>query len=395
MKRSANRILTSHAGSLARPDDLRDMVTAMENGEPYDKAAMNRRLKSAVAQVVQDQVKSGMDIVNDGEFGKGGFSNYARVRLSGLEQRAPEALPQARNITGRDLKEFPEFFAMGAGGVGPPRVGAAPAPAGGANRPVFCVGPVKYIGQEAIRTDIENFKAALQGARVEEAFMPAIAPGTIEHWLWNQHYPSDEAFLYAIADAMHEEYKAIVDAGFILQIDDPDLPDAWQIHPEMTVPQYQRYAEIRVDAINHALRGLPEDRVRLHTCWGSGHGPHRNDIELRDIIQVVLKVKAQCISIEASNPRHEQDYHVWETVKLPAGKILMPGVVGHITNMIEHPELVAERLLRYARLVGRENLIAGTDCGLGTRVAHPSICWAKFRAMREGADIATKQLWGR
>ena len=225
--------------------------------------------------------------------------------------------------------------------------------------------------------------------------MPAIAPGTIEHWLWNEHYPSDEAFLYAIAEAMHEEYKAIVDAGFILQIDDPDLPDAWQIHPEMSVPEYRRYAEVRVDALNHALRDLPTDRVRFHTCWGSGHGPHKNDIDLRHIVDIILKVDAECISIEASNPRHDNDWHVWESVKLPAGKSLMPGVVGHITNMIEHPELVAERLVRYAKLLGRENVIAGTDCGIGTRVAHPSICWAKFEAMAEGAAIATKQLWGR
>ncbi|HLF09394.1 MAG TPA: cobalamin-independent methionine synthase II family protein [Dehalococcoidia bacterium] len=393
MKRSTERILTSHAGSLARPDDLREMIAARDNGRAYDSEALARRLRSAVAEVVQLQVKHGIDIVNDGEFGKGGFSNYARDRLSGLEQRPAESRPAARSITGRDSVEFPEFFTMGAGGFGGPRAGGGGG--GGGNQAVFCVAPVQYIGRDAVKADIANLKAALGGARVEEAFMPAIAPGTIEHWLWNEHYPSDEAFLYAIAEAMHEEYKAIVDAGFILQIDDPDLPDAWQIHPEMSVPEYRRYAEVRVDALNHALRDLPTDRVRFHTCWGSGHGPHKNDIDLRHIVDIILKVDAECISIEASNPRHDNDWHVWENVKLPAGKSLMPGVVGHITNMIEHPELVAERLVRYAKLLGRENVIAGTDCGIGTRVAHPSICWAKFEAMAEGAAIATKQLWGR
>jgi 5-methyltetrahydropteroyltriglutamate--homocysteine methyltransferase len=370
------------------------MIAAKESGEAYDMERLAARLKTAVADVVQDQVRHGIDIVNDGEFGKGGFSNYARTRLSGLEQRPAESRPAARSITGRDSVEFPEFFAMGAGGFGRPP-GAGGGGGGGQNQAVFCVGPVKYIGQNDINLDIENFRAAVAGARIEEAFMPAIAPGTIEHWLWNEHYQSDEAFLFAIAEAMHEEYKAIVDAGFILQIDDPDLPDAWQIHPEMSVHEYRKYAELRVDALNHALKDLPTERIRLHTCWGSGHGPHRNDIELRDIVDIILKVDVQCVSIEASNPRHEQDYHIWEDVKLPEGKILMPGVVGHITNMIEHPQLVAERILRYADLLGRENVIAGTDCGIGTRVAHPSICWAKFDALAEGARIATRELWGR
>jgi len=230
--------------------------------------------------------------------------------------------------------------------------------------------------------------------RVEEAFLPAVAPGTIEHWLRNEYYPSDEAHLYAIADAVHEEYEAIVEAGFVLQIDDPDLADAWQIHPKMSVPEYRRFAELRLDALNHALRTIPPDRVRFHMCWGSYHGPHRYDIPLRDIVDLVLKVRAGAYSIEASNPCHQHEWRVWEDVKLPPGKILVPGVVGHYSDFIEHPELVAERLVTYARLVGRENVIAGTDCGLGTRVGHPSITWAKFQAMAEGARLATKQLWG-
>lgn len=392
MKRSTQRILVSHAGSLARLADLRDLIIANENNEPYDAQKLETRLKESVAQIVRDQVANGIDIVNDGEFGKGGFSQYARVRLSGLEQRDAITLPGARNITGRDQRDFPEFFEMGAGNIGgAPRTGRAPA----TNQPIFCVEALKYIGQDEIRRDIDNFKSALQGVAVEEAFMPAISPGTIEHWLWNEHYPTDEAFLYAVADAMKEEYKAIADAGFILQIEDPDLPDGWQIFPQMTVEEYRRYAAVRVDALNHALADIPQDRVRFHTCWGSGHGPHKNDIPLRHIIDIILNVDAECISIEASNPRHDNDWRVWETVKLPDGKSLMPGVIGHITNMIEDPELVAERIVRYANLVGRENVIAGTDCGIGTRVAHPSICWAKFQAMAEGAEIATKRLWNR
>jgi 5-methyltetrahydropteroyltriglutamate--homocysteine methyltransferase len=218
-------------------------------------------------------------------------------------------------------------------------------------------------------------------------------PGTIEHWLWNDHYKTDEEFLCAIAEVMREEYKLIVDSGLVLQLDDPDLPDGWQMYPAMSVADYRKYAQLRVEALNHALRDLPIDRVRFHTCWGSSHGPHRNDIPLRDIVDLIVSVHAECISIEASNPRHEHDWTVWESVRLPEGKSLMPGVVGHCTDLIEDPELVAFRLERYAKLVGRENVIAGTDCGLGQRVGHPEIAWAKLKASAEGAQIASKKLW--
>lgn len=396
MKRSTDRILVSHAGTLPRPDDLREMMTSGEGD------AFKGRLPSAVAEVARRQAEAGIDIINDGEMGKrGGFSNYVQERLSGLEFReySPGEGPQPRDITGRDRKDFPGFFAGGGGGIARPAAAgaaaSAPARPGGVNRPVFCTGPVTYTGQTAVKTDIDNLRAALASVTVEEAFLPAIAPGTIEHWLWNQHYPDDEAFLFAIADAMHEEYKAITDAGFMLQIDDPDLADGWQMYPEMTVAAYRGYAELRVEAINRALRGIPESSVRLHFCWGSGHGPHKNDIALEHIVDILLKVRAQCYSIEASNPRHAHEWRVWEKVKLPDGKTLMPGVVGHVTDVIEHPELVAERLVRYADLVGRENLIAGTDCGIGSRVGHGEICWAKLEAMAEGARIATKQLWAR
>ena len=379
MKRNTDRILTMHAGSLARPPDLREMVLAKSNGQPYDAAALARRLRSAVAEVVQQQIAVGLDSINDGEFSKTNFTNYARERLSGHEERSAEPGSALARIYGRDVQEFAEYFA-GRGNLG--------------GREVVCTGPLRFRGQAAIQADIDNFKAALQGVQEQEPFLPAVAPGTIEHWMKNEYYQSDEDFLNAIADAMHEEYKAITDAGFLLQIDDPDLADAWQIHGDMSVPEYRQFAELRIDALNYALRDIPEESVRFHMCWGSYHGPHKYDIPLKDIVDLVLKVKAVGYSIEASNPRHEHEWRVWEDVKLPEGKVLIPGVVGHATDFIEHPELVAERLTRYANLVGREHVIAGTDCGLGPRVGHPKIAWAKFQALVEGAQLATQQLWG-
>ncbi|HWP29531.1 MAG TPA: cobalamin-independent methionine synthase II family protein [Chloroflexota bacterium] len=386
MKRSSSRILTTHAGSLPRPDDLRELLAAKGSQQPYDEAALAQRLQTAVADVVRQQHACGIDIVNDGELSKPNFSSYAQERLSGFEVRqwGPGEGPPPVSISGRDRREFPEYFATRGGR----------AVLGTAQRQLFCTAPLRYIGHAAVQADIARLRAALQGVPVEEAFMTAVAPGTIEHWLGNEYYPSDEAFLYAIADAMHEEYKAIVDAGFVLQIDDPDLADAWQIHPDMSVAEYRKYAELRIDALNHALRDLPSDRVRFHVCWGSYHGPHKHDIPLRDIVDLLLKVRAEAYSIEASNPCHEHEWRVWEEVKLPEGKILIPGVVGHYSDFIEHPELIAERLVRYAQLVGRENVIAGTDCGLGGRVGHPTIVWAKFQALAEGARLASRQLWG-
>jgi 5-methyltetrahydropteroyltriglutamate--homocysteine methyltransferase len=227
-----------------------------------------------------------------------------------------------------------------------------------------------------------------------EGFLPAIAPGTIEHWLFNEYYGSDEEFLFAIADAMHQEYRAITDAGLNLQIDDPDLPDGWQMFPDMTVEEYRRYAALRVEALNHALRDIPRERIRLHVCWGSGHGPHQNDIPLEHIVDLILRVKAQVYSIEAANPRHDHEWRVWRETRLPEGTALMPGVVGHATDIIEHPRLVADRLVRYAELVGKENLVAGTDCGIGTRVFNAEIAWGKFAALVEGARLASRELWG-
>jgi 5-methyltetrahydropteroyltriglutamate--homocysteine methyltransferase len=400
MKRSTDRIIVSHAGTLPRPDDLREMMaTGDSRAEEFTK-----RLPGAVKEVVQKQVETGIDVVNDGEFGKReGFSSYPRSRLGGIEVRefGPGEGPAPRDVQGRDRRDFPGFAALGfparPGGAGTANVtgsGGAMAASGGRRSMVFCTGPISYIGKQHYEEDIANLKAAVQGLDVE-AYLPAVAPGTMEHWLRNEYYKSDEELLYAIADAMKEEYKAIVDAGFVLQIDDPDLPDGWQMYPEMTVSEYHKYAQVRVEALNHALIGLPEERVRFHTCWGSQHGPHMADIELREIVNLILMVKAECISVEAANPRHDHDWKLWEEVKLPDGRSYMPGVISHVSNHIEHPELVAMRLENYAKAMGRENVIAGTDCGMGSRVGHSEVSWAKFDAMVKGARIATKRLWGK
>jgi 5-methyltetrahydropteroyltriglutamate--homocysteine methyltransferase len=388
MRRSSNRILVSHAGTLPRPADLQELFEGGENS----RSAFVERLPSAVKEVVRRQAEIGIDVVNDGELSKLNFSHYARERLSGLEQPADGTVqPSARNIVARDAIDYPEFHARGGGRLR--RAGTPVLPRANVNPTVICTGPLGYVGAQTTAQDIASFKAALEGLDVE-GFLPAIAPGTIEHWLFNQFYPSDEEFLFAIADAMHQEYKAITDAGLNLQIDDPDLPDGWQMFPEMSVDEYRRYASLRVDALNHALRDIPEEQIRLHVCWGSGHGPHQNDIPLEHIVDVILNVKAQVYSVEAANPRHDHEWRVWQTVKLPEGKSLMPGVIGHATDIVEHPRLVADRLVRYAGIVGKDNVIAGTDCGVGSRVFNGEIAWGKFAAMVEGARLASGELWG-
>jgi len=383
MKFSTDRILTTHAGTLPQPADLKEMHNAQVAGKAIDLGVFAKRVALAVGDIVKRQIACGLDIINDGELGKSNFSRYARDRLSGFIEREVKAGDQASTIYARDLSEFGDYFS------------ARTSHRGDNLRRVFCNQPLKYVGHDSLTAEIADFKAALQGQNYEEAFLPAIAPGTIEHWMKNDYYPNDEAYLAAIADAMHEEYRAIVDAGFLLQIDDPDLPDGWQFMSKMTVPEYRKYAELRVEALNHGLRDIPPDRVRFHTCWGSYHGPHKYDIPLRDIIDLILKVKANTISIEAANPRHEHEWRVWEEVKLPAGKVLVPGVVGHATDIVEHPQAIADRLVRYAKIVGRENLMGGTDCGLGPRVGSAQICWAKIEALTEGARLASKELWVR
>ena len=384
MKRSSDRILVTHVGSLARPKDLMEMLVARNEGKDYDAAALAKRTRAAVAEVVQKQIDCGVDIVNDGELGKSNFSRYTRERLSGFVERAADPNFSPTSIFGRDMIEFNEYFNRG----GRTAIGHHA-------RVFYCVEPLKYVGQDEVKSDIDNLKTALQGKQIEEAFLPAIAPGTLEHWMKNEYYPTGEAYLFAIADAMHEEYKAIVDAGFILQIDDPDLADAWQMHPEMNVAGYQKYQDMRIAALNHGLRDLPMDRIRFHMCWGSYHGPHKYDIPLKDIVDLILQVRAGAYSIEASNPCHDHEWRVWSDVKFPDGKIFIPGVVGHYSDFIEHPQAIADRLVRYAKIMGRENIIAGTDCGIGSRVGHPQVGWAKFQAMAEGAAIATKELWGK
>jgi 5-methyltetrahydropteroyltriglutamate--homocysteine methyltransferase len=384
MKRSTERILVTHAGSLARPADLMNMLIARNEGKPYEREALAKRTQSAVAEVVQKQIDCGVDIVNDGELGKSNFSRYTRERLSGFVERPADSDFRPTSIFGRDMIEFSEYFNRG----GRTSIGHH-------SRVFYCAEPLRYVGHTEVTADIENLQAALQGKQIEEAFLPAIAPGTMEHWMKNQYYPTDEAYLFAIADAMHEEYKTIVDAGFILQIDDPDLADAWQMYPNMSLAEYRKYQELRIDALNHGLRELPVDRVRFHMCWGSYHGPHKYDIPLRDIVDLILKVRAGAYSIEASNPCHEHEWRVWQEVKFPEEKIFIPGVVGHYSDFIEHPQAIADRLVQFAKLVGRENVIAGTDCGIGSRVGHPQVAWAKFQSMAEGARLATKQLWGR
>ena len=384
MKRSTERILVTHAGTLPRSPELMEINLAKNEGKSYDQVAYSQRLRDAVSDVVRQQVECGVDIVNDGEQAKSNFSRYTRERLSGFVERAADPNYQPTSIFGRDAVDFPEYFNRG----GRTSIGHHA-------RLFFCNEPIKYVGHAAVKSDIENFKTALDEVNFEEAFLPAVAPGTMEHWMKNEYYRSDEDYLFAIADAMHEEYRAIVDAGFILQIDDPDLADAWQMQPQLSLAEYRKYAEVRIDALNHGLRDLPVDRIRSHMCWGSYHGPHKYDIPLREIVDTILKVHAGAYSIEASNPCHEHEWRVWQETKLPEGQILIPGIAGHYSDFIEHPQAIADRLVNFAKLVGRENVIAGTDCGIGTRVGHPKIAWAKFRAMAEGARLATEQLWGR
>jgi 5-methyltetrahydropteroyltriglutamate--homocysteine methyltransferase len=368
-----DKIRVSHAGTLPRPDGLKEMLIADSGSE-----AARKTLSAAIAGVVRKQAGMGIDIVNDGEFSKvRGFSEYVRERLDGLG-------PSQRKLSvlSRDARDFPGFIAQ----KFPGQMSFS------ATSGAECVAPLTYTGSAITQADIANLKSAMKGIAAE-AYLPSVAPGTIEHWLTNKHYGSIEEFIYAIAEAMSHEYKAIVDAGFILQIDDPDLADGWQMYPNITVADYRKYATVRIDALNHALRGIPEEKIRLHICWGSYHGPHKNDLPFSDFIDIFLRARAGCYSFEFANVRHEHEWRVWEDVKLPEGKTIMPGVVGHATDIIEHPRLVADRLKLFARLVGKENVIAGTDCGLSARLSHPELSWAKLEALVEGAKIATRELW--
>jgi 5-methyltetrahydropteroyltriglutamate--homocysteine methyltransferase len=385
MAASGNRIRVTHAGALPRSPELAKLVWAKGDGRPYDHEELTRRLNDEFAETIRRQVDIGIDSINDGELSKTSFTQYCANRMTGYEVHPydPSRDPEPLSIGARDIRKFREYFAAGHAKfvtLDPPKV------------TYICTAPLQYVGQDELQADLQRFKNALAGVSYNEAYVPANSPGTIEHWLRNQHYPTTEAYLEAIADVMHEEYKAIVDAGFRLQIDDPDLPDGWLMYPDMSVAEYRKYARLRVDALNHALRDIPREKIRLHVCWGSFHGPHADDIPLKDIADLIFRVRASEYSIEASNPAHEHEWTVFEEMKVPDGAALIPGVVGHCTDFIENPELVAQRLTRYANLLGRDNVMAGTDCGMGPRVKDPKICWAKFEAMVEGARIASKQL---
>jgi len=357
-------------------------------------------LRSAVSDIVRRQSANGIDVVNDGEFGKamrsamdfGAWWSYVYPRLAGYELREEQAKKgrAAWTFGSKERKEFAEFYAAEASA-------AATSSQGGTSTArlygLTCTGPVKYVGHDAIKRDIENLAAAVRATRVEDAFMTAVSPATLQI-LPNAYYKSAEDYTFALAEAIGEEYRAIVDAGFILQIDDPALVDIydWWFSMNNDIAGFRKWAAIQVEAVNHALQGIPEDRVRFHICWGSWHGPHKGDVPLKEVVDLLLTVRAQGYSVEAGNVRHEHEWKVWQNTKLPAGKVLIPGLVSHATNVLEHPELVADRIVRFAKTVGRENVIASTDCGLGGRV-HPQIAWAKLEALAEGARLATKQLW--
>ena len=387
MKRSTDRILTTHVGSLIRPQALQDILRAKQAGQPYDQAAYEKCLKQSVADVVSRQADIGVDVVSDGEFGKAiSWNQYVVERLSGFELRAIPA-GYRPGVPGADRTRFKEFYAEL--DVREPMANA---------KMVACVGPVKYVGQDILRRDIDNFKAALRGAKVEEAFMPVVAPSSVLPDRKDEYYKGEEEWLDAVTAAMRTEYKTIVDAGFILQIDDARAATAYdRMVPPGTFEEYRRWLAKFVESLNRALEGIPEDRVRYHVCWGSWPGPHVSDVALKDIVDLILKVRAGAYVIESANPRHEHEWQVWKNVKLPDGKVLIPGVISHATNVVEHPELIAERISRFANLLGRENVIAGTDCGFaqGTfyRRVHPTVMWAKFEALVEGARLASKQLW--
>ena len=381
MKRSTERILTTHTGSLPRPDDLLALLYARDQGEPPEPAAFQACARAAVADIVRKQIEAGVDIVNDGEMSKIGYSMYVKGRLTGFEgESGPPISPS-------DLTEFPEYTQ---------RLWR--------DRPITkmktpaCTGPVTYRDRDAVRADIEDFKAALVGVKPEETFLSAASPGVISLFLKNQYYPSHAAYLEALADAMKEEYTAIHQAGFLLQVDCPDLAMGRHIQfADVGLDEFLKNADLHVEALNHAVAGIPPERMRLHLCWGNYPGPHHRDVPLRDIIDVVLKARPAAVSFEAANPRHAHEWKLFQDVKLPDGKLLIPGVLDSTTNFIEHPKLVAERICRFARAVGRENVIAGTDCGFSTFAGltqvDPKIIWAKFRAMAEGARLASQRLW--
>ena len=396
MSRSRDRISVTHVGSLVRPPRMVPFLEAMQDGTAYDKQAFAACLAESVDEVVGLQAKAGIDIVSDGEYGKSiNWAYYIHNRLSGIERRTmtPEEAKNPLNMTlgGRDREAFPEFYAEYDGRV--MRVSSAPI------RPVV-TGPLAYRGQAELARDIGNLKSGLAKFPGTNGFLPVVAPASALPNAKIEHYRDEESFLFALADALSVEYRAIIDAGLDLQVDDAFFPYMYEkLVPPMTLADYRHWAELRIAALNRALEGLPPERTRYHICWGSWNGPHLFDVPMKNIVDIVLKVNVGAYSFEAANPRHEHEWKVWKDVKLRPGQALMPGVISHATNVVEHPELVAERLIRFADIVGRENVMAGTDCGfcqspLAGRV-HRTIMWAKLQALAEGAAIASKNLWGR
>jgi 5-methyltetrahydropteroyltriglutamate--homocysteine methyltransferase len=381
MKRSTDRILTTHVGSLPRPPDLLDLVQA-KGAAAFDQPVDAARLRAGVKEIVDRQIELGIDVIDDGEYGKPSFVSYVNERLGGFTvDTGPSPTPWAGS---REALSFPEFYAE--------------THAASRHSHMVCTGPIAYKGHAELRRDIDNLKAALNGVEPAEVFMPAISPSNVEDWQKNAYYKTREEFLFAIAEAMAEEYKAIVEAGFLVQIDDPRLVTYYMLRPDSTIEECRKWAEVRVEALNHALRGIPAEKVRHHTCYGINMGPRVHDMELKDIIDIVVKIRAGAYSFEAANPRHEHEWKLWRGVKLD-GKVLIPGVISHSTLLVEHPELVADRILRFADIVGRENVIAGSDCGFatfaGSKEIHPSIVWAKLKSLADGATLATRQLWGK
>jgi 5-methyltetrahydropteroyltriglutamate--homocysteine methyltransferase len=403
-----DRILTTHVGSLPRPEHLIELNHRRILGEDVDEGAFAQELKGAVADLVRRQRDAGIDLINDGEYGHtmgydydyGSWWSYVVRRLGGVElveielwDRPMAAAPESAAgefVLGtfadrRDWNAFGEAY-------GDPRSGCALPEQFLSHWSPIVRGPITYTGHEALQRDIANLKAGLEAAGVEGGWMNSVAPASCSRFT-NEHYETDEELLYACADAMHEEYKAIIDAGLILQLDDPAIAENWdQTASEPTVEAYQRYTKTRIDALNHAIRGLPADRIRFHLCWGSWHGPHVTDIPMADIVGLMLEVNANAYSFEAANVRHEHEWRVWHDIKLADEKVLLPGVVSHATNVVEHPDVVADRIERYAEAVGRERVVASTDCGLGGRI-HPQIAWAKLEALAQGAELASKRLW--
>ncbi|MEV0163899.1 cobalamin-independent methionine synthase II family protein [Nonomuraea fuscirosea] len=402
MRRGNRRILTTHGGNLPRPSDLDRLIAG------GDREAIDARLPSAVGEVVDRQLACGLDTVNDGEYVKAanmaGYSGYIHARVTGWETLPidPDLPPKREYVAARDKADFPGTYASGlwlAGSGGPVRPGFS-TPGAVPRLPTtgrVCTSAITYIGQDAIARDIAALKKAVadKEAAGQEAdgFIAALGPLSLGAGARNAHYASEEEYMFAVAEALREEYKAITDAGLILQIDEPEFATTWQFHPTWTVEDLRRYLESAVEIINHSIDGLPAEQIRMHTCWGSGHRPHTQDIGLEHIADLLIKVNAQGYAIESGNVRHAHEWRVWEDVKLPEGKILIPGVVSHATDLVEHPELIAERLTNFASVVGKENLQAGTDCGIGSRVGHEEIVWAKLSALAEGARLAGNRLW--